>query len=394
MRRPKMEAAENKKTRESLPEGRKASCIKNRDSNLELYRIITMLLIVAHHYVANSGLISDGVILQAPLSWRSIFLLLFGAWGKTGINCFVLITGYFLCQSNISLRKFVKLLFEVLFYRIVIYLAFVLTGYISFSISSFATLFIPIQEIDHNFTGCFLAFYLCIPFLNIFIHHLTEKQHLFLLCLSEFIYILLGTVHRVTINYVSWFIVLYFISSYIRLYPKPCFKSTKLWGWMTLFALVVASISVVACAWLGDRINHDLTYYFVSDSNTFLAVFLGVSSFLFFKNIKIPYHKLINTLAASTFGVLCIHANSDAMRNWLWRDFLNTTGFYHSPYLVLHAVGSVVGIFAACTFIDMIRIRLIETPFFTVWDERWPKTEAWYKKLEHKFLNKMGISNQ
>lgn len=34
-----------------------ASTRKVRDSNLELYRIIVMLLIVAHHYVVNSGLL-------------------------------------------------------------------------------------------------------------------------------------------------------------------------------------------------------------------------------------------------------------------------------------------------------------------------------------------------
>ena len=63
---------------------------KKRDSNLELFRIITMLLIVAHHYVVNSGLTAaNGPIQADPLSGRSIFLLLFGAWGKTGINCFV-----------------------------------------------------------------------------------------------------------------------------------------------------------------------------------------------------------------------------------------------------------------------------------------------------------------
>ena len=34
-----------------------------RSSNLELFRIITMFLIVAHHYVVNSGLTtSDGPI--------------------------------------------------------------------------------------------------------------------------------------------------------------------------------------------------------------------------------------------------------------------------------------------------------------------------------------------
>ena len=34
------------------------SKIKQRESNLELYRIIVMLLIVAHHYVVNSGQIT------------------------------------------------------------------------------------------------------------------------------------------------------------------------------------------------------------------------------------------------------------------------------------------------------------------------------------------------
>ena len=31
---------------------------KKRDSNLELYRIIVMLLIVANHYVVNTGFLS------------------------------------------------------------------------------------------------------------------------------------------------------------------------------------------------------------------------------------------------------------------------------------------------------------------------------------------------
>ena len=35
------------------------SQVKQRNSNLELYRIIVMLLIVAHHYVVNSGLMEE-----------------------------------------------------------------------------------------------------------------------------------------------------------------------------------------------------------------------------------------------------------------------------------------------------------------------------------------------
>lgn len=70
-----------------------------------------MLLIVAHHYVVNSGLTAaDGPIYNAPTSAHSIFLLLFGAWGKIGINCFVMITGYFMCRSKITAKKFAKLI--------------------------------------------------------------------------------------------------------------------------------------------------------------------------------------------------------------------------------------------------------------------------------------------
>lgn len=75
-----------------------------RDSNLELYRIIVMLLIVAHHYVVNSDV--GNLIAADPLAINSLFLRLFGMWGKTGINCFVLITGYFMCQSKITIENF------------------------------------------------------------------------------------------------------------------------------------------------------------------------------------------------------------------------------------------------------------------------------------------------
>ena len=67
---------------------------KLRNSNLELYRIICMVMIVAYHYMANSGLAAeDGPVVNNPLSVNSMYLACFGAWGKVGINCFLMITG-------------------------------------------------------------------------------------------------------------------------------------------------------------------------------------------------------------------------------------------------------------------------------------------------------------
>ena len=43
-----------------------AGAIKHRSSNLELYRIVCMLLIVAHHCVVNSGLIGINKLTLEP----------------------------------------------------------------------------------------------------------------------------------------------------------------------------------------------------------------------------------------------------------------------------------------------------------------------------------------
>ena len=97
-------------------------------------------------------------------------------WGKTGINCFVLITGYFMCKSQITLRKFLKLLLQIEFYNILINAVFVLTGYKAFGLNVLYEMFWPIKGVADGFTSCFLLFYLCIPFLNVLVHNLDKKK--------------------------------------------------------------------------------------------------------------------------------------------------------------------------------------------------------------------------
>ena len=314
---------------------------------------------------------ADGVIYSNPTAPRSIFLLLFGAWGKTGINCFVLITGYFMCMSNISLRKFAKLLGQIYFYKIIIYLIFLLTGYNPFSFSGFMNIILPVTSVSTGFTSTYLIFFLCIPFLNILVQNMTEVQHRMLLLLVTVVYVLMATIPKitVTINYVTWFSVLYFMASYIRLYPNKLFKNTKVWGLTALASFLISSLSVVVFTWLPLKIGlSPMSYYLVADSNKILAVTTGFSGFMFFKNLDIKYSKTINSIASTTFGILLIHANSDAMREWLWKDTLNNVEMYNSPFLVIHAFGSVVAVFTICSIIDMIRIRFIERPVFKFWD--------------------------
>lgn len=347
-----------------------------------------MLLIVMHHYVVNSGLL-DEMTLQ-PSSAKSLYLYILGAWGKTGINCFVMITGYYMCKSHITMRKFLKLLLWIMFYNIVITAIFMTCGYQPYSLMHTTKELLPITNIDTGFGSCYLMFFLLIPFLNVLIHNMSQRQHLTLVALLLFIYSVLGVIPKiqVTMNYVSWFCVLYLIASYIRLYPFPHKENVRLWGWSTLALIAISILSVVLIAegagYLGKGAGK--IYYFMTDSNKPFPVMIGITSFLFFKEVKMPQSKLINTVAASTFGVLLIHANSDTMRHWLWRTVCDNAGMYSSNLIYLHAILVPITVFAACIVIDHIRIKNIETPainFFLLYAE---KLKMAILKIENKII--------
>ncbi len=302
------------------------SVSKERDSNLELYRIVVMLLIVAHHYVVCSGLVP--VLEQEPLSLRSVSMYLAGMWGKTGINCFVLITGYFMCTSHITVRKFLKLFLEVEFYRILFYMVFLLSGYQPFTLRGLIKVLLPFWSVASNFIGCYLLFFLLIPSLNVLIKHINRRQHLMLCVLCLTIYTVLGSLPTfyVVMNYVSWFCVLYLIASYLRLYG--CFGiKPQTWKWLAIVSVLLSVGSVLFILWANAHFALQVDpYFFVADSNKIFALITAIASFMTFKHLTIKSNKFINKVSACTFGVFLIHGNSNIMNQWLWCDTFDNVG--------------------------------------------------------------------
>ena len=365
---------------------------KQRESNIELFRIILMLLIVAHHYVVNSGLMT--VAGEQAWSLRSLFYYLFGAWGKVGINCFVLITGYYMCRSKISLRKLLKLVLEVIFYSVTIYLLFAAVGYCPFSKKQLLLSFLPIRSLTDDFPSCYIAFFLLIPFLNRFLKAIDRKTHYYLILLLTSIFTLLPTFLflEVRLNYVTWFVVIYLIGAYIRIYePGRLMKNVG----TKLSLLVMLSIgSIVVLAFLHDNTPFGIPiYHCMNDANKLFALLTAVYGFLFFKNLKIVYHRWINTTASAVFGVLLIHANSDTMRTWLWSDLLHNKAMYARPWgiAIAHAVLSVAVVFIVCVGIDLIRQRFPERVFFKWYDRNESRI---HKKLRSTASRIISVSGQ
>lgn len=339
-----------------------------------------MLVIVANHYIVNSGVI-DAVNASNAVTGSTMFALLFGWGGKTGINCFVFITGHFMCTSHITLKKFLKLLLKIEFYKVTIFFIFVLTGYAPFSLKSLIKVVLPIQNISSGFTSAYLVFFLFILFLNLLIKSMSQKQHIVLMALCVGVYSIWASIgFQVEFNYVTWFSVLYIIASYIRKYSNKWFENTKLWGIACIVTLLLSWASIVVLAFVAPYLGKTLScsYYFVSDSNKVLALLTGFCTFMFFRNLHF-YSKTINKISVATFGVLLIHANSDTMRQWLCRDTLNNIGVYGTDMMVIHAVGSVISIHIVCNVIDLLRIEFVEKPFFS-----WCDAKLLNKKLHSK----------
>ena len=97
-----------------------------RQSNFELLRIVAMLMIVFHHFAFHGELSYEGAGLSAPHLWYNLIIM----DGKTGVNIFVLISGYFLVNDKeLSLKRLLKLWGEVSFYAVVLNFVFTILGF-------------------------------------------------------------------------------------------------------------------------------------------------------------------------------------------------------------------------------------------------------------------------
>lgn len=348
-----------------------------RQSNIELLRIVAMFLVVAHHYVVNSG-INELFDFSKPVSANTLFLQWWGMWGKTAINAFVLITGYFMCSSRLTMRRIFKLYLEVQFYLTVGFFALVLIGYERISIDGIANLLVwPLMGLNRGFTASFMVFYAFIPLYNIIIGRLSCKALFFWTSMLVGIYVIpytfLGN-HQV-FNYMGWYIALYFTGAFLRVWGRGWMEKNRICIPLLSFAIGGALFSSwlygwnVLHKWPNVQLKCIGTVLGVAESCSLMAFIIGVLMFLVFKNLRIPYNRFINGVASTTFGILLAHTFSGGMRRFLWRDVVDAAGHYSraetaGDSIVVFTIMTVCSIFALCSAVDYLRIILLERPFF------------------------------
>ncbi len=382
-----------------------------RNTNLEILRIITMLLIVSHHYIVHG---MKGV--EFAITNTNTYILYFLAmFGKIGVVVFVLISAYFMIENKFTLRKLLILGGEVYFYSFLfLILAIAFLSPSELTVGNLGKSILPISHNGYWFITCYIILMLFSPFLNKFIKSISRGTHVKIIVLSVLLWSIFPTfLPAMVLNPVQtvfvgnnfqytpliWFFVLYFIGSYIRLYvDTDKLTYNKLIGGFIISLIIIYIGSCIfgivdtnstAHLWWAlpsFDITDSALYRLFSLENNFFVLSASVCLFLAFLKRKPFSNKYINYLAGSVLGVYLIHSNAFG-RLFTWTPF-NPAAHYNSPNLLLMGIVTVFIVYIVCSGIDIIRRVTIEKLWIWIIDNKLNFLTTWIKGLTNYLIEK------
>lgn len=317
-----------------------------RKSNIEVLRILAALLIVMHHFSVHGF---GGMTLS--YNFNKLIVDFFAIGGKVGVNLFVFIMGYFMIDSKVTPMKILKIVGEVWFYSVSIFLLFyfILTPDMSIAYEEGFHYFFPILYSTNWFATTYIYLLFVVPVLNILFKNMTQRQLKKLLIGALILCSLLPTILQSSyqLSDLGWFVVLYLLAAYLKKYS--CIKGS----WKKHFLI---SVLLYFILWGMYMYSGKWIY-----QNSILAVLIVVELFISVTKMKPFYNKWINLAASATFGVYLIHDNR-LMRPYLWFEIFQTeTAYaYNKKEFLLFAVIAVSSIYIVCTIVDLLRQCTVE----------------------------------
>ena len=342
-----------------------------RDSNIELLRIVSMVLIIMHHFSVHGCF-----PFTSDLTFNKVFLQVFGLGGKAGVVAFVMITGYFMISSSFKLYKFGKLVGQIWFYSLAMLGVAMGLGLDTVTTRNTILALLPIGSMSW-FAQTFLVLYILTPVINRLLHWLQHRYYLILLAASTVIWFIIPTALNLWPNlphttfgfkHIFSFIVFYSMGAYIKLYGSSIKLCTS---YITQKTGIILSTIGILGAFGGDILVDILAttdpvymkqiFYFTQNDYGFFQLLLGIGLFITFLKANITYSPWINTVASTTFGIYLLHDNKLVM-HYMWDHIFSTYQYYDSPLLPLYAVLIVAFVFVVGMCVDYLRIAFIEKP--------------------------------
>ncbi|MGL5919926.1 MAG: acyltransferase family protein [Bacteroidales bacterium] len=316
----------------------------DRNSNVELLRIVAMFFIIFHHLIVH-GLGLKSLATSTYLSNQTFPFLpfLLNSFLIIGPNIFLLITGYFSIKNGLlQLYK----IYKIAFYCGIVVL---LSDFIFSENYSLKQILLSLFPLAHggwyvlNFTFLLLLSDLLNSGWRSFNNAQKRNLVVFLLIISCYY----GFIWRNDSGYsFMQMLTMYFIGRY--LHDIDVLHKIK----NPLFVYFLFSFSVFIGAFSLFHLKQSLSWHFFSYSNP-LIILSSISFFLFFLKLNFS-NRYINKIALSVFSIYLIH-DSVYFRNLIGKlsdeIVLRNNGI--SEFLIFILLG--VSIFIICLFIDQFR---------------------------------------
>ena len=341
---------------------------KKRDANIELLRIVAMLMIITLHFNNQSKAL---LVLGEPASNVQIFATVLEAIAITGVNVYVLISGYYLSSSKVKLSKVLLLILQVYFYTLLISCAMMFVGAYSVKpedkLDRALRYLFPISSEHYWFVTAYVIMYVLAPVMNAAVNTLKRKQLktviiglLTWFCfIKSIVPVKFGT-DRMGYDF-GWFICLYLIAAYIRKYNVVLFIDAKKSALVYLVSVVViAAFSLVF--YMINLATGNFNYYaqVPCHYNFFFALTGALGLFSVFRFMRLKenlFAEAIRIIAPYTLGVYLLHMHFEIADRWVeWIEhIIGETPLDNALTFFIHLVVSVLIVFFAGIFVDWIR---------------------------------------
>lgn len=330
-----------------------------RESNFELLRIVSMIIIIAHHFSYHSGFMFD----NDTITINRLYVQFIQIGGKIGVNVFVLISGYFLISAkSIKMNKVIKIWMQIFTYSSIIYVIFIATGIEPFTIKKLISHCFPVTFSQWWFASTYFVLYLISPYINVLLNSLNKKNYQHFLVSLTVLWCIIPTFTSKSFesNRLLWFIYLYACAGYMKRFNLKTKVKGIVYILLALAITILTFFSAVVFDVLGTKISvfvDHATYFYGMQMIPILII--SILLFVGFSKLNIGYNRIINIIASTTFGVYLIHDNS-YIRLLLWETIFKNASYQNSSLLIPYSLFVIAIVFSLCVIIELARTYLLE----------------------------------
>ena len=331
-----------------------------RSSNLELLRILCMLLIIGDHLTGQSG-IADYTTLPSSFAF-----CLIGCGSRIACSVFVLIGGWFLCEQPYKTRRPLSLWLSLWLYTVPVTLLCKLAG-LDVSWGALRWAAFPASTRQLWFISDYLLLLLCVPLLSRLLRGLSRPAHRGLLAVLAVPLIVYPTLfgENGALSDTAWmFLYEYLLIAYLRRWPDNRLahllqhRAAALGLGLGLPLLNTILRAVLETRGLTDGTAFQYMAYYRTALGALPNLLAALALFYLFKGLDLGCVRWVNALAGTTLGVYILH-QVPAFRGFLWNGLLQAEAQHGSVGYTLLAI---LAVFLGCAAVDALRTALVMRP--------------------------------